>query len=343
MMTQLPKPGRSPVRLSALVVGLALTAPLLQSCSSEADLVIYSGRQEGLVDGIIEGFEEEEGIDVEVRYGDTAELAAQLLEEGDDTDADVFFSQDAGALGALSDAGTFAELDADVLERIPSAYASVEGDWVGTTGRVRVVAYDPELVDEAEIPDDVLELATPEWAGQVAIAPTNASFQAFVTAVRVSEGEDAARQFLEDLIANDVQIYENNLTILDAIEEGEIAVGLVNHYYLHEMIAEQGADNVRTELKFLPPGTAGALVNVAGVGVIDNDNEHAEAFVDYLLSDEVQAEFIEATGEYALVEGLEPPDGFPTLEELGGGAQIDLNELHSLAETQDLLAEVGLI
>ena len=332
-----------PARLAVAVVGVALIAPMLQSCGGSADLVIYSGRQEELVDPIIEAFEEDEGIDVEVRYGGTPELAAQLLEEGDDTEADVFFSQDAGALGALSDADLFADLDSGSLERVPATYASADGDWVGTTGRVRVIAFDPGQVDEADLPDDVLELASPEWAGRVGIAPENASFQSFVTAIRVTEGEDAARQVLEDLVANDAPIYENNLTILDAIEAGELEVGLVNHYYLHEMIAEEGAENVTTELKFLPPGNVGALVNVAGVGVIDDDNEHAQAFVDYLLSDEVQAEFVEATGEYALIDGIEPPDGLPTLEELGGGAQLDLGELHSLEETQDLLAEVGLI
>lgn len=335
------------LRTALGLAALSLCLPLLAACGEDepADLVIYSGRQEALVDPIIKEFEKEEGIKVEVRYGDTAELAAQLLEEGDDTPADVFFSQDAGALGAMSDAELFAALDEEDLGRVDPAYRSAAGDWVGVTGRVRVVAYDPDKVSADDLPDDVLELAAPEWAGRVAIAPTNASFQAFVTAIRVTEGDDAAREFLEGLIDNDVQLYDNNLAILDALEAGEIEVGLINHYYLHERRVELGAENVRTELKFLPPGTVGALVNVAGVGVVDGkeDNEHAQAFVDFLLSDDVQQEFVEDTGEYPLVPGVAGPEGMPTLEELGGGAGFDLSELHGLEETQALLAEVGLI
>ncbi|NYI99688.1 iron(III) transport system substrate-binding protein [Nocardioides thalensis] len=327
------------------LTGLALVSPLLAACGGDADLVIYSGRNEELVGGIIEEFEEQEGIEVEVRYGDTAELAAQVAEEGDSSPADVFFSQDAGALGLLSEEGLLTDLSEDDLGRVPEVYASTEGDWVGVTGRVRVIAYDPDQVEESELPDDVAAFTEPEWRGRVAIAPTNASFQTFITAMRVNDGEEAARAFLEGLIANDVEIYEHNLAILDALEAGEVEVGLINHYYLHEKKIELGEENVRTQLKFLPPGTAGALVNVAGVGVLEggSDNEHADAFVEYLLSDETQAEFVEVTGEYPLVDGVEPPADVPPLEELGGGTGIDLGELSSLDETVDLLTEVGLI
>lgn len=329
------------------VLAITLVAPLLVSCSGdeEADLIVYSGRNEALVGPIIEAFEKEQGITVEVRYGDTAELAAQVLEEGDNSRADVFFSQDAGALGRLSDEDLLAELDADDIAAVDPRYASVEGDWVGVTGRVRVLGYDPAQVEESELPDTVQALTSERWTGQVAIAPTNASFQAFVTALRVAEGEDAARQFLEDLIDNDVQKYENNLAIIDALEEGEIQVGLINHYYLHERKNELGEENVRTRLKFLPPGTAGALVNVAGVSILKGheDDADAQAFVSYLLSEDVQERFVEDTGEYPLVDGVTGPDDVPPLTELDGGAQLDLGELDSLDETVALLTEVGLI
>lgn len=339
----------TPLRAGLGFAAIALVLPLLTACSGEedADLVIYSGRNEKLVGPVIDAFEKESGLTVEVRYGDTAELAAQLLEEGDGTPADVFLSQDAGALGRLSEEGLLADLPAEDLERVDPRFASAAGDWVGVTGRVRVLGYDPEQVTAEELPDDVLELGGPEWGERVAIAPTNASFQAFVTAMRVELGEDVAKQFLEDLIANGVQKYENNLAILDALEAGEVAVGLINHYYLHERKNELGEENVRTELKFLPPGTVGALINVAGVGVLESadqgDDGPAAQLVDHLLSDEVQAEFVDATGEYPLVAGVPGPDDVPSLTELDGGAQMDLGELDSLDETVALLTEVGLI
>lgn len=281
---------------------------------------------------------------MEVRYGDTAEMAAQLMEEGERSPADVFFAQDAGALGAVSKAGLLAPLG-DLSAQVPSQYAGTAGDWVGVTGRVRVLAYDPELVTADQLPDDVAEFTKPEWRGKVAIAPTNASFQTFVTAYRVTEGEAAAEEFLRGLIANGVKKYENNLTILDALEAGEITVGLTNHYYLHELADEVGADNVRTQLKFLPPGSAGALVNVAGVGLLQQEeaNPVATEFVEFLLDPDTQAEFVEVTGEYPLVTGVAGPAGLPTLSELGAGAGVDLGALDSLDKTVALLTEVGLI
>jgi iron(III) transport system substrate-binding protein len=327
---------------SLLLASIALTG-----CSSEdeADLVIYSGRSESLVGSIIEDFEKDSGLSVQVRYGDSAEMAAQLLEEGDRTPADVFFSQDAGALGALTDAGSLAQLPEETLAAVPPNYRAVGGEWVGITGRVRVLAYDPDQVSEGELPDDVLEFADPRWRGKVAIAPANASFQTFVTALRVIEGEAATEEFLRALIANEPVLYENNLTMLDGLEAGEVAVGLTNHYYLHELSEEVGADNVRTRLKFLPPGTAGALVNVAGVGVLSasENTEAAQEFVDYLLLAQTQTDFVDVTGEYPLVAGVAGPTGLPTLAELGGGAGIDLGQLDGLEQTIELLAKVGLI
>jgi iron(III) transport system substrate-binding protein len=329
--------------LSALILA---SSGMLVGCSEEpADLVIYSGRSESLVGEIIADFEESSGLKVEVRYGDTAEMTAQVLEEGDQSKADVFFSQDGGALGALSNEGILRELPEDLVSAVPIQYTSDSADWVGVSGRVRVVAYDPDLVAENDLPDDVLEFTQSKWRGKIGIAPTNASFQTFVTALRISEGEQATEDFLRGMISNDVQIYENNLAIFDAIEAGEVTAGLVNHYYLHELQQELGADQVRTKLKFLPPGTAGALVNVAGVGILKT-SEHEDSalkFAEYLLAEETQANFVDITGEYPLVEGVEGPSGLPSLTDLGQGAGVPLGQLDSLEQTIELLTKVGLI
>ncbi len=335
-------------RRTATVVGsLVLLTGFVTGCSAEEepDLVVYSGRSESLVGGILADFEQSSGLTVQVRYGDSAEMAAQLLEEGDRTPADVFFSQDAGALGALDDAGLLAGLSAETLASVPATYQAADGNWVGVTGRVRVLAYDPDQVAVDELPDDVLEFVEPQWRGRVAIAPTNASFQSFITALRVIEGEATAEEFLRGLIANDAVLYENNLTMLDGLEAGEVAVGMTNHYYLHALAEEVGADKVRTKLKFVPPGSAGALVNVAGVGVLNASErvEAAQELLDYLLSASTQADFVQATGEYPLVDGVAGPEGLPTLDELGVGAGIDLGQLHGLEQTIELLTKVGLI
>lgn len=339
-------------RRTATLSAVALTAVLaLSACGADdgqADddgaIVLYSGRDEELVGPIIEAFEDKSGIEVEVRPGDTTELAAQLLEEGDSTKADVFLSQDAGALGALAEADAFAELPDDLAGAVPAAFTSTDNTWVGVTGRARVFAYDPRDVEEADLPETVEGFVEPRWRGQVAIAPTNASFQAFVTALRVTEGEDVAEDFLQGLVDNDAQVYESNGDILDAIEAGQVDVGLINHYYLYELAAEIGADKVTTKLKFAEPGTAGALVNVSGAGILAGaqGDEDAEELVRYLVSKEAQTAFAEQTFEYPLVEGVPGPEGLPELSELADG-KFDLARLESLDETTALIQSVGLV
>jgi len=309
----------------------------------ESELVIYSGRQEGLVGPLIEQFEQQTGIATSVRYGGTDQLAAQLLEEGEATPGDVFFSQDGGALGALGQAGRLEQLPQGVLDAVPANYRADDGTWVGTSGRARVIVYDPRQVPEPDVPDSVFELTEPRWRGQVGIAPGNASFQAFVTAIRVLRGDDAARDWLAGMRANDVQIFDNNLQILDATGNGLVQLGLINHYYWYERVAEQGAAAVPTRLKFLPGGDPGALVNVAGAGILRGSDhpEQARRFVEFLLTDQSQAYFAQQTKEYPLVAGVPAAPDLPPLDSLQS-PQIDLSDLSTLEQTLTMIQDAGL-
>ncbi|GIG53860.1 extracellular solute-binding protein [Demequina activiva] len=311
---------------------------------SDGELVVYSGRSEDLVQPLIDDFQEASGVAVEVRYADTTELAALLQEEGDATPADVYFAQDAGALGAVAKAGLVATLPEDISSAVDAGHTSTDGSWVGVTGRARVFVIDSEQVDQASAPTTAAELTDPEWSGQVGIAPTNASFQSFVTALRVLEGEDAARAWLEDMVANDVQIYSNNTAILEAAQAGEIQVGLINHYYWYRLESELGTDAMRAQLVFPESGDAAGIVNVAGAALMAGAAEDADAiaFLEYLVSEDGQQYFVEATYEYPLVSGVEAPDGLPEIGSLTN-TDLDLSDLDSLSETTALLAEVGLL
>ncbi|HXF65065.1 MAG TPA: iron ABC transporter substrate-binding protein [Caldilineaceae bacterium] len=305
-------------------------------------LVIYSGRSENLVAPIIEQFANESGIEVEVRYGGTSELAATILEEGDNSPADVFFAQDAGALGALSKAGRLDPLPQEILDKVPSDLESRNGDWVGISGRARVLVYNTEELTEADLPDDIWGLTEPKWRGRVGWAPTNGSFQAFVTALRVLEGEERAREWLEAMIANEPQVYENNSAIVAAVAAGEISVGLVNHYYLYRFLAEEGEDFAARNYYFRTPN-AGTMINVAGVGIINtSDNKDAAIqFVEFLLSNEAQQYFANETFEYPLAgEGIETPDILVPIDQIAT-PDIDLSDLDDLEGTLQLLQEVG--
>lgn len=318
-----------------------------ESASEDAesgDLVVYSGRNENLIGPLLKNFEKSTGIEVTARYGGSAELAAQLLEEGSRTPAAVFLSQDAGALGALQDENLLAPIDQAVLSQVPAKYRSTEGRWVGVSGRSRVLVYNPETTPEAELPKSVFDLTDPKYRGKVGFAPTNASFQSFVTAVRVVEGEDKARQFLTAFKANEPTAYDGNALIVDAVNEGQIPFGLVNHYYLYEKAAEAGGlDKLKARNYLFPGDDLGSLVNVSGVGLLEgNVSEDAKAFVEYLLGTEAQTYFAEVTKEFPLVVGVQPDvPGLPALDSLQG-PDIDLSQLDTLEETLALLDEVGL-
>ena len=314
------------------------------SGASAESLLIYSGRNETLVKPILDRLEQQTGVDVEVRYGGSSELAAQLLEEGEGTQADLFFSQDAGALGALAKAGRLETLPEGTSAKVQQRFVDPNGRWVATSARARVIAYDPEQAPEVTDMSSIDAVLDPKYKGKVAFAPTNASFQSFVTALRVSKGEDGATQWLERFKANDPQAYDNNNLVLDAVDSGQVALGLLNHYYWYERVAEKGADAVSAKIHFLDADDPGALINVAGAGILAGSPQKAAAAkaVDFLLSEEGQRYFADETAEYPVVEGITTTEhDLVPLADVQGSS-VDLNSLDSLDETLALLDEVGL-
>lgn len=305
-------------------------------------LVVYSGRSEDLIGPVLESFQAETGVQVDVRYGETAELAAVLLEEGAASPADVFIAQDAGALGAVAKEGLFAELPASILDKVEPRFRSPDGHWVGVSGRARVVVYNTSNLTEADLPDSILGFTDPKWRGRIGWAPTNGSFQAFVTALRVVEGEDAARQWLEGILANEPRAYPSNRPAVEAVAAGEVDVAFVNHYYLLRLKAEHGDDYPAANY-YLKGGDTGAMINVAGAGILRSSQNAAAAqrLLEYLLSDSTQTYFAENSFEFPLVDGVavQNPD-LPDLDEIQT-PDIDLSDLSDLERTLELLRDVG--
>jgi iron(III) transport system substrate-binding protein len=312
------------------------------SAPASGSVTVYSGRSESLVKPILDMFTADTGIKVEFRAGDSGALGAQILTEGDASPADVFFSQDAGALGAVSKASLLEALPSSLTSQVPEAFAAEDGSWVGVSGRVRVVVYNPTLAPSP--PKTIDEVVDPQWKGKIGFAPTNASWQSFVTALRVLRGDVGAKEWLEKFAANEPKPFDGNGPVRDAVNDGQIALGLVNHYYLFEKISKEGADTVVAKNQYLTNGDVGGLVNVAGVAVLrSSDNKPAAlALVEYLLSEKAQKYFAEKTFEYPLTPGVEPVVEVPSLDSLKP-PNIDLSDLDSIEKTQDLLAEVGLL
>ena len=330
--------------LAAAVLALAALAALAAPACTGGDsdsLTVYSGRSAELIGPLLERFADEQGVDVEVRYAGTSELAALLLEEGDRSPADLYIAQDAGALGAVEAAGLFAPLDEDLLSRVAPAFRSRAGRWVGLSGRVRVVAYSTEAVAPGDLPESILDFADPRWAGRVGWAPQNGSFQAWVTALRVTQGEAAARSWLEAMRANGVAAYPNNTSIVQAVASGEIDAGFVNHYYLHRFLAEEG-DSFGARNHYTAPGDVGTLVNVAGAAILESsaERELASRLIAFLLGEEAQRHYAEETFEYPLVEGVPTSADLPGIADLRP-LDVDLSRLEDLEATLRLLREVG--
>ena len=334
-------------RRCLLVVAVALlVAAAGTACTDDGgdELVIYSGRNQNLIRPLLDEFARDTGIDIRVRYGDTSELAPTILEEGDNTRADVFFSQDAGALAALGDAGLLAPLPRPLLDRVDRRFRDPDGRWTGVTARARVIAYNTDRIAEADLPPSALALAEPAWRGRVGVAPTNASFVAYVSALIEEIGEDRTRTFLEGLRANGVKEYDNNVLILDAVASGEIDVGLTNHYYLYGEFKERPDAPVANHFPGQGPEGEGTFVNVAGVAVLaaSEQTEQARRFVDYLLSEKAQEYFRDETTEYPLAAGVA---AIPELPPIAGLRTIDvpLDRLgRDLSASLELIKDVGL-
>lgn len=336
---------RVPIIAAIAIVATAAcggdTSGDVNSVEESTTLTVYSGRGEDLVQPVIDMFTEATGIKVDVRYGNSAEMLLLLQEEGENTPADLYYSQGAGFLGTLAAEGRLMTLGNDITDLlVDPALASPNGDWVGLTGRARTVVYNIERLTDADLPTTFTGFTEPEWQGRIGWAPTNASFQDHVTALRYLLGDNGATEWLEGIMANDPVSYEGNGAILEAVAAGEVDVGFVNHYYLYQNLVEDPDFPVANH--FYTDGDPGALVNIAGIGVLSTTDapSAAEELVKYLLSEPAQAYFADTNYELPVVAGVPTQQGLPELGSLTLPS-FDLNLLLDLQGTVDLLIEVG--
>ena len=306
-------------------------------------LVVYSGRSESLVGPIIEQFEEVTGINVAVKYGSTGEIAATILEEGNNSPADVFFAQDPGGLGEVARAGLFETLPTGITEKVPNWARSPESDWVGISGRARVVVYNTDNLSPDQIPTKMEDFTRPEWKGRIGWAPTNGSFQAMVTAMRVVWGEEKTRDWLLGIQANDPKVYAKNTPTVAAAGAGEVDIGFVNHYYLHRFLAEEG-EGFAARNYHVTDGGPGGIMLVAGGGILKSaeNKDNAERFFNFMLSRVAQQYFAGQTYEYPLVDGVKTARVLIPLDEINI-PNIDMASLDDLAGTQMMLRDIGIL
>ena len=322
--------------------GESSTATKQSKETNTQTLQVYSGRGEKLIGEVFKGFEEKHGVKLKIKYGDTATLAALLLEEGPKSSVDLFVAQDTSTLSYLDEKALFDVMPDALLEKVPKGMRSPLRTWVGLSGRARVLAYKDGL-NEEDLPKSVDELTGKKWQGKVGWAPANASFQGFVAAMIALRGKEETKAWLLAMKANNPKEYPKNTPAVMAISRGEIEVALVNHYYLHRLKAEHG-DDFPVKNHYFRSGKSGALVNLSGVAVMKTakDKELAQSLVTYLLSAEGQKKVVERNHEFPVTIGATALKELPSLESLKAPV-IDPVALNRLEETVKLLKETGVL
>ncbi len=324
-------------------ITLFVLSAVIVSTHLHADsLVVYSGRGEALVGELLDQFEADTGIKVSVRYNSTAALATQLLSEGAESAADVIFLQDPGYLGVLAKAGVLQPLAENVLDPVDPRFRDDAGYWVGTSARARVLVYNPDAVAGDELPNSLRDLADPKWAGRMGWAPSNASAQAHMTALRHLWGEADTEKWLAAVKANKPISYQKNAPQVTAAGNGEIDIAWTNHYYYYRLKEQNPKLNVAIH-HFPAEQDAGNLLMVAGVGIRTGANNQvaAEALIAYLIGEDAQTYFAQHGFEYPTRTGIATAQGMTPIAELNL-ADTQQQMLADVTKTLSLLRALGL-
>jgi iron(III) transport system substrate-binding protein len=329
------------VASAALLLVLGMEAPPARAVT----LTLYSAQHEQTVDLLTKGFTKETGIEVKVKNGEAPELASELVKEGASSPADVFFTENSPELELLSEKGLLAKVAPSTLASVPAADSGPNGDWVGVLARENVLAYNKNMVKEADLPRSLLDLAKPEWRGKVAIAPTDADFLPLVGTVAAIKGRPAALDWLKGLREN-AAIFDDDEGVVAAVERGAVATGIINNYYWARLRMETGADKTKSAIHHFAGGDVGGLVNVSGAAVLKASRNQAAAqkFLAYLVSKPAQemVSRLDITFEYPLAPGVAANPALKPMAELSP-PPITIKQIGDDRDAAQLLREAGLI
>ncbi|CAI3786802.1 Major ferric iron-binding protein [Pseudomonas sp. MM227] len=325
--------------LAACLLGTALAAQLALA-ADKVELTLYNGQHKEIGEAIAQAYEAKTGIHVNVRKGSSNQLASQVMEEGQRSPADLIYTEESPPLNNLGEKGFLARIDDSTLSMLPPEYVAKDGSWMGVTARVRVVAYNPKLIDEKDLPETVLEFAEPQWQGKVGFVPTSGAFQEQAVAIIKLHGREAAEEWLTGLRAFG-KTYTNNMVALKAVENGEIATVLVNNYYWFALQREKG--QLDSKLHYFSNGDAGGLITISSAAVLKSSKHprEAQALLAYMASEEGQRVITQTTAEYPLHKGMVSDRGLKPFDELQAPA-ITPADIGNAEDALDLERDVGL-
>lgn len=279
--------------LSCFSLALLSSSLFLSTQSAAADnnqgIVVYNAQHENLVQSWVDGFTKETGINVTLRNGGDSELGNQLVQEGSASPADVFLTENSPSMVLVDNAKLFAPLDADTLKQVPAEFRPAHGRWIGIAARSTVFVYNPQKLNEAQLPASLMDLAKPEWKGRWAASPSGADFQAIVSAMLALKGEQATLDWLKAMKTNFVA-YKGNSTVMKAVNAGQIDGGVIYHYYRFVDQSKTGENSKNTQLYYFKHQDPGAFVSLSGGGVLASSKHkaQAQAFIKYITGKEGQ-------------------------------------------------------
>ncbi|MEV4688926.1 iron ABC transporter substrate-binding protein [Microbacterium sp. LWH3-1.2] len=335
-----------------LVVPVALAGLALAGCAGGAGgddasdpdaLVVYNAQHEQLTEEWADAFTAETGIDVVLRNGDDSELANQLVQEGKASKADVFLTENSPAMSLVEGADLFAPVAPSALALVPEQFRPASGLWTGIAARSTVLVYNPELISESELPASLLDLADAQWTGKWGAAPAKADFQAIVSAVLATQGEDGARDWLDGMAENAVE-YRNNIVTMKAVNAGEVPMGIIYHYYWFRDQDAAAEDSAGTKLHYFGNQDPGAFVSISGGGVLKNapHADEAQQFLAFIAGEQGQKILGEGYSfEYPVASDVAAKPELPPLAELDAPV-IDPSTLNGPAVIE-LMTEAGLL
>lgn len=309
-------------------------------------ITLYNGQHQQTTQALVKRFEAQTGIRVRERDGDEAALAEQIEQEGSASPADVFYSENSPALMALEGKNLLAPVDPATLAQVPAGYSSPQGDWVGVSARVSVLVYNTSRLKPAQLPTSVLDLADRRWNGKLALAPTETDFQPVVTSIAKAEGEKAALKWLKAVASNaSAHIEPDNETLTSDVNNGQAALGLIDHYYWYRLAKEIGPHAVHSQLAYFAPHDPGYVIDVSGAAVLKTSRHPAAAQMlqAFLVSNGGQRLMVNSDSfEYPLRPGVAAPAGLPPFDELRP-APLTIADLGDGMDALDLIQQAQLV
>ena len=331
----------------ALILGSLFCSQLATAPAAAADkLVVYSGRAERLIKPVLDEFQSKSGIQIELLSSGTTELVNRLQAEGDHSPADVFLTNDAGSLEHARELKLLRPMNMREVERaIPPQFRASDNSWIGLSGRFWIVVYNKNMVKPEQV-TSLLDLAQPQWKDKIAIPNSGSEYlQAGVSVIKATFGDDRTKQFLQGLKANaGTQVYQKSSQIVEAVAKGQVALGIVNHYYIYRHLAAQPAAPIAAIMTDQQEGGMGAIMNVTGIGITRTSKhvDSAKLLVEFLVAQAGQKLFADLDKEYPLHPEVKADPALVDRHSFRA-ALVPLARLAELREgTLTLIEQVGL-